>query len=207
MQAFRNAFPAATLRSFSLQLPTGNGCQLLLRADALPSGLLLTAGMAPMQPMLPAGPMLRTLLPLRLWRYADNAAEVTAFAADALRLHAPLADADKKALTAARTARQKQFLQCISDELLPLGFRKKGMRWTHHVAEDASIVLEVVRHRFGDQLLFDLYAERSGKPVGVPLRMEQELDWQQLSPEDVRDLMQLWVTEDMLPLIDQMKGE
>lgn len=206
MQAFRDAFPAAVLRGSTLHMPSGNGCQLLLRADALPSGLLLTAGMAPMQPMLPAGPMLRTLLTLRLWRYADSPEDVAAFTADALRLHAPLADADRKALKSAHDARQKQFLQCMTDALLPLGFRKKGMRWVLPAAEDAAVVIEAVKHRFGDQLLFDLYAERGGKPVGIPLRLEQELDWQQLSPEDAHDLIQLWSSEDVRPLTNRMQG-
>ena len=206
MQAFRNAFPAAIMQGSALLLPNGNGCQLLLRADALPCGLLLTAGMAPVQPMLPAGPMLRTLLTLRLWRYADSPEDIVAFIADALHLHAPLADADRKALKSAHDARQKQFLQCMTDALLPLGFRKKGMRWVLPAAEDASVVIEAVRHRFGDQLLFDLYTERSGKPVGIPLRLEQDLDWQQLSPEDVHDLIQIWSREDVRPLTNQIQG-
>lgn len=209
MSMYRASFPEGKPMQdgWCLAVSTGCDCQLLLRADTLCTGLALTAGVTPVQPMLPFGLIMRPLLTLRLCRFADSEEEIAAFITDAQAMFSPLRTADKKALTAARTARQKQFLQCVSDELLPLGFRRKGMRWVLPVTDGASIALGVTQHRFGDQLLFDLYAERNGKPVGIPLRLEQELDWQQLSADDVHDLMQLWIAEDFRSLTDQIQGE
>ena len=195
LDMFHATFPATEGCGNFLTLPTGGGCTFYFSADALCCGLLLTAGVAPYG--VPSGPTMASALTLRMSLFCDSEDDVAAFISDALNMYFSFQGADKKALKAQHTAHQNAFLQQINLHLKPLGFHKRGTCWNLTVNADTSLTFEAQKHRFSDQFFFDLYVNSNAPGI----RLEQDIDWQLLSMDDIDDLMHLYITEDILPMI------
>ena len=201
LDMFHTAFPAAKGSGNCVSLPTGGGCTFYFSADALCCGLLLTAGITPYK--VPSCPAMASALTLRMSRFFDSEADVATFISDALNMYHSLYEADKKALNAQHTANQNAFLQQINLHLKPLGFHKRGACWKLTVNAETILTFEAQKHRFSDQFFFNLYVNKNAPGI----RLEQDIDWQLLSRDDTDDLMHLYTTEDILPLIKRLKGD
>lgn len=113
-------------------------------------------------------------------------------------LHAAMADVDtlreawfgatREELKAHIAALQKAFLQRITSQLKPLGFRKKAANWTFQRCDGYEVVWNAQKSLYSDGYYFNLYLHRVGmrelygciyrRPLG------ELLDWQTIPGEE-----------------------
>jgi len=68
---------------------------------------------------------------------------------------------DKDALLKEKKERQKQFLNTIAVRLKPLGFKKKGAKWTKPLEKGYELTFEAQKSAFSDQYYFNIRIEKS----------------------------------------------
>ncbi len=104
-------------------------------------------------------------------------------------------------------AKRKAFIQQIAVKLKPLGFRKKGNRWTRPLEGNFSVHFEAQKSAYSDAYYFNIVIGKSSTPNCTecyyhrvaPLGMSP-MDWQALSP----DVFDRFLERIVLPELEQI---
>ncbi len=130
-------------------------------------------------------------------------------------LHASLAEvnalrntwfnATREELKAHIAEKQKAFLQRITAQLKPLGFRKKAANWTFQRGDGYEVIWNAQKSLYSDGYYFNLYLHRVGmrelygcidtRPMGALL------DWQTIPVEEFDDLLRAVIEKNIRPLM------
>ncbi|MBQ7378422.1 MAG: DUF4304 domain-containing protein [Clostridia bacterium] len=71
-------------------------------------------------------------------------------------VYAAYFDKSKDEILSLKKERQKQFLQKIAEKLKPLGFKKKGTKWTKPLDRDFCLEFEAQKSRWSDEYYFNV---------------------------------------------------
>lgn len=124
---------------------------------------------------------------LRVIRRVRTEEELHAAMAEVEALRNTWFNATREELKAHIAALQKAFLQRITAQLKPLGFRKKAANWTYQRGDGYEVVWNAQKSLYSDGYYFNLYLHRVGmrelygcidtRPMG------KLLDWQTVPGE------------------------
>ncbi len=122
-------------------------------------------------------------------------------------------DYSKDEILALKKERQKTFIDHFTPALKPLGFKKKGTRWTKDLYNGTALSFEAQKSAFSDEYYFnvsthnvsDFYARQSYERVVV--HDSQIYNWQFMSEEQIDNLIQYTLTNYINPKIDKSKYE
>lgn len=97
---------------------------------------------------------------------------------------------EKEALLELAKARRKEFIQQIAVRLKPMGFRKKGNRWTCPLADGFLVHFEAQKSAWGDMYYFNIVIGKSSTPNCLECYYQRvappgmsPMDWQMIAPE------------------------
>lgn len=100
---------------------------------------------------------------------------------------------EKDALLADKKARQKRFLDTIAVLLKPLGFKKKGTRWTKALTDGFSLEFHAQKSAFSDRYYFNVSIHRENVPAHcicyytrLALNNQYLIDWQTTEKDEWR---------------------
>jgi len=104
--------------------------------------------------------------------------------------------------------RQKQFLQKIADKLKPLGFKKKGAKWTRPLESDFCLEFEAQKSRWSDEYYFNVIVYH--KDVQFPPCYGTRLttngkdiyNWQLMTDEELHCLLNEATQNILIPIIN-----
>ncbi len=115
----------------------------------------------------------------------------------------------KDGILALKKERQKQFLGKFAAVFKPLGFKKKGARWTRDLGGSISLTFEAQKSAYSDQYYFnvilsptiDFYKYQSYERV---VMYDRDLyNWQLMSDCQINDLINYTLNNYINPLIAQ----
>ena len=113
----------------------------------------------------------------------------------------------KDDILALKKERQKIFLNRFARALKPLGFKKKGAKWTKPLENGRAFTFEAQKSAYSDQYYFnyiihsanDFYKTESG---GRVVMYDSDIyNWQLMSEEQIENLIQYILTEHIDPVI------
>ena len=118
-------------------------------------------------------------------------------------------DYSKDEIFALKKTRQKAFLDHFTPVLKPLGFKKKGTRWTKDLCNGTALSFEAQKSAYSDEYYFnvsvhdvsDFYARQSYERVVV--HDSQIYNWQLMSENQIENLIQYTLTKYIKPKIEQ----
>ena len=118
-------------------------------------------------------------------------------------------DYSKDEILALKKERQKAFLDHFTPVLKPLGFKKKGTRWTKDLCNGTALSFEAQKSAYSDEYYFnvsvhdvsDFYARQSYERVVV--HDSQIYNWQLMSEDQIENLIQYTLTKYINPKIEQ----
>lgn len=116
-------------------------------------------------------------------------------------------DYSKDEILALKKERQKAFLGRFTPALKPLGFKKKGTRWTKDLCNGTALSFEAQKSAFSDEYYFnvsihdisDFYARQSYERV--VMHDSQIYNWQLMSENQIENLIQYTLTDYIKPKI------
>ena len=115
----------------------------------------------------------------------------------------------KDEILALKKERQKAFLDHFTPALKPLGFRKKGAKWSKDLCNGTALSFEAQKSAYSDEYYFnvsvhdisDFYARQSYERVVV--HDSQIYNWQLMTDEQIENLIQYALTKYVTPKIEQ----
>lgn len=117
-------------------------------------------------------------------------------------------DYSKDEILALKKERQKSFLDRFTAALKPLGFKKKGTKWTRALPNRSALSFEAQKSAFSDEYYFnvsihdatDFYARQSFERVAM--YGSQIYNWQLMTEEQIGNLIQCALTEYIRPKLE-----
>jgi len=111
----------------------------------------------------------------------------------------------KDEILAVKKERQKAFLDHFARALKPLGFKKKGTKWTKEICRGKALSFEAQKSAFSDQYYFnvsihavsDFYARQSYERVVMFGR--DIYNWQLMTEEQIENLIQYAIKTNIEP--------
>ena len=102
----------------------------------------------------------------------------------------------KEEILAVKKERQKEFISCFSRAFKPLGFKKKGTKWTRVLDNGRALTFDAQKSVFSDQYYFNvivheisnIYATHSYERV--VMRGSDIYNWQLMTEEQIDNLIQ-----------------
>ena len=118
-------------------------------------------------------------------------------------------DFSKEQILEAKKEREKEFLSFFARALKPLGFKKKGRKWTIALSEKTALTLEAQKSAYSDQFYFnviehssiDFYRVLSYKRV---IMFGRDIyNWQLMSDEQIENLVNLTIEDYIKPALSK----
>ena len=114
----------------------------------------------------------------------------------------------KEKILSVKKERQKEFLSCFARALKPLGFKKKGARWTRVLDNGRALTFDAQKSAFSDQYYFNvtvhdvsnLYAIHSYERVVT--HGSAIYNWQLMTSEQIDNLIQYTLKKYIDPKIN-----
>lgn len=120
---------------------------------------------------------------------------------------------EKDALLAVAKDKQKAFLNRFAVCLKPLGFKKKGTKWTKILPSQFQITFHAQKSSYSDQYYFRYYVdppEGSGIKLspresygGVSINETGIFNWQLMSEAQIESLLNIVIHQHILPLCEK----
>lgn len=113
----------------------------------------------------------------------------------------------KEEILALKKERQKAFLDHFSHALKPLGFKKKGTKWTINLCNGTALTFEAQKSAFSDQYYFNVivhvvsnfYKQLSFKRV---VMLNSDIyNWQLMTEKQIEDLIQHILANYISPIL------
>lgn len=119
-------------------------------------------------------------------------------------------DYSKDEILALKKERQKAFLNRFTPALKPLGFKKKGTKWTKDLCNGTALSFEAQKSAFSDEYYFnvsvhdisDFYARQTYERVVV--HDSQIYNWQLMSEDQIENLIQYTLTNYIKPKLENL---
>ncbi|MBP3554907.1 MAG: DUF4304 domain-containing protein [Clostridia bacterium] len=115
----------------------------------------------------------------------------------------------KEAILAIKKERQKEFLSHFALALKPLGFKKKGTKWTRILNSGKALTFDAQKSAFSDQYYFNVIVHEASN-VYQQLSYERVTrygrdiyNWQLMTAEQIDDLIQHALKNYIEPKIEQ----
>ena len=124
--------------------------------------------------------------------------------------YAQYKDYSKDEILALKKERQKAFLSHFAVALKPLGFKKKGTKWTKDLRNGTALSFEAQKSAYSDQYYFnvsvhdisDFYARQTYERVVV--HDSQIYNWQLMSEDQIENLIQYTLTNYIKPKLENL---
>ena len=119
----------------------------------------------------------------------------------------------KDELLALKKDRQKQFLIKIAEKLKPLGFKKKGTKWTRLLTEDICLEFEAQKSQWSDKYYFNVrvYPEDDRYSRCYETRLKTNgkdiYNWQLMTDAELECLLNMAVENYLSPIINTPLAE
>ena len=115
----------------------------------------------------------------------------------------------KDEILALKKERQKDFLAHFTPVLKPLGFKKKGTRWTKDLGNGDALSFEAQKSAYSDEYYFNVnvhdisnfYAEKYG--TRVVINNSQIYNWQLMTENQIEELIQYTLKTYIIPKIEE----
>ena len=139
---------------------------------------------------------------------SDDQSEILADASVS-QFYARYKDYPKDEILRLKKERQKEFLERFSHALKPLGFKKKNTRWTKALCDGTALSFEAQKSAFSDQYYFnvivhhvsDVYDRQSFQRVVID--KNGIYNWQLMTDEQIEHLIQVSLTEFIIPKLEK----
>ena len=117
-------------------------------------------------------------------------------------------NSSKDEILSLKKERQKQFIQKITEKLRPLGFKKKGAKWTRPLDSDFCLDFEAQKSQWSDEYYFNVSVYH--KVIQIPQCYSTRLntngkgiyDWQLMTDEEFTCLLDRALQSFLVPIID-----
>lgn len=122
-------------------------------------------------------------------------------------------DKSKDEILSLKKEGQKQFLQKIADKLKPLGFKKKGAKWTNALTEDFCLEFEAQKSQCSDEYYFNVsvYHKDVKFPQCYGTRLNTNgkgiYNWQLMTEEDLSCLLNGTIENILMPIMNTPLAE
>ena len=119
----------------------------------------------------------------------------------------------KDELLALKKDRQKQFLKRIAEKLKPLGFKKKGTKWTRLLTDDFLLEFEAQKSQWSDEYYFNVsvYPEDDRYSRCYETRLKTNgkdiYNWQLMTDAELECLLNMAVENYLSPIINTPLAE
>jgi len=116
-------------------------------------------------------------------------------------------DKSKDEILSLKIEKQKQFLYKIADKLKPLGFKKKGAKWTKALAGDLCLEFEAQKSQWSDSYYFNVsvYYKEVQFPQCYGTRLNTNgkgiYNWQLMTDEELNSLLNGAIQNILMPII------
>jgi hypothetical protein len=114
-------------------------------------------------------------------------------------------DCSKDEILAVKKERQKAFLDHFARALKPLGFKKKGTRWTKELGRGGALSFEAQKSAYSDQYYFNVIVHTVGNPYAwdafdrVVMDRSDVYNWQLMTEEQIDALIQYTLKKHINP--------
>ena len=122
-------------------------------------------------------------------------------------------DRSKDEILSLKKERQKQFLKKIAERLKPLGFKKKGAKWTRPLDNDFCLEFEAQKSQWSDEYYFNIsiYHKDIQYPQCYVTRLNTNgkgiYNWQLMTDEEVNCLLDGAIQNILMPIISTPLAE
>ena len=119
----------------------------------------------------------------------------------------------KDEILSLKKERQKQFLQKIAEKLKPLGFKKKGAKWTRFLDSDFCLEFEAQKSQWTDEYYFNVsvYHKDIQFPQCYGTRLNTNgkgiYNWQLMTDEELNCLLNEAIQSILIPIINTPLAE
>lgn len=122
-------------------------------------------------------------------------------------------DQSKDDILQLKKERQRQFLQKIAVKLKPLGFKKKGAKWTMPLDSDFCLEFEAEKTRWTDEYCFNISIYHKDTPFPQCYRTrlntngKEPYNWQLMTDEELNDVLEKALQSILMPIITSSFAE
>ena len=119
----------------------------------------------------------------------------------------------KDEILSLKKERQKQFLQKIAEKIKPLGFKKKGAKWTRFLDSDFCLEFEAQKSQWTDEYYFNVsvYHKDIQFPQCYGTRLNTNgkgiYNWQLMTDEELNCLLNEAIQSILIPIINTPLAE
>ena len=136
-----------------------------------------------------------------------------AVASEIKRVYDTYLNRSKDEILLLKKERQKQFLQKIADKMKPLGFKKKGAKWTRPLECDFCLEFEAQKSQWSDEYYFNVcvYHKDVQFPQCYGTRLNTNgkgiYNWQLMTDEELNCLLEEAIQNILIPIINTPLAE
>ena len=136
-----------------------------------------------------------------------------AVASEVKRVYDTYLNRSKDEILSLKKERQKQFLQKIAEKLKPLGFKKKGAKWTRFLDSDFCLEFEAQKSQWSDEYYFNVsvYHKDVQFPHCYGTRLNTNgkgiYNWQLMTDEELNCLLDEAIQNILIPIINTPLAE
>ena len=136
-----------------------------------------------------------------------------AVASEVKRVYDTYLNRSKDEILSLKKERQKQFLQKIAEKLKPLGFKKKGAKWTRFLDSDFCLEFEAQKPQWSDEYYFNVsvYHKDVQFPQCYGTRLNTNgkgiYNWQLMTDEELDCLLNEAIQSILIPIINTPLAE
>ena len=150
---------------------------------------------------------------LRFYSVIRNEQDKIAVASEVKNVYLTYLDKSKDEMLSLKKEQQKQFLQKIAEKLKPLGFKKKGAKWTRLLDSDFCLEFEAQKSQWSDEYYFNVsvYHKDAQFPQCYGMRLNTNrkgiYNWQLMTDEELNCLLNGAIQSILIPIINTPLAE
>ena len=150
---------------------------------------------------------------LRFYSVIKNDQDKASVASEIKRVYDTYLNRSKDEILLLKKERQKQFLQKIADKMKPLGFKKKGAKWTRPLDCDFCLEFEAQKSQWSDEYYFNVcvYHKDVQFPQCYGTRLNTNgkdiYNWQLMTDEELNCLLEEAIQNILIPIINTPLAE
>ena len=150
---------------------------------------------------------------LRFYSVIKNEQDRITVAREVKNVYNTYLSKSKDEILSLKKERQKQFLQKIAAKLKPLGFKKKGAKWTRLLDSDFCLEFEAQKSQWSDEYYFNVsvYHKDVQFPQCYGTRLNTNgkgiYNWQLMTDEELNCLLEEAIQNILIPIINTPLAE
>ena len=150
---------------------------------------------------------------LRFYSVIKNEQDKVSVAIEVKKVYDTYLNRSKDEILSLKKERQKEFLQKIAEKLKPLGFKKKGAKWTRFLDSDFCLEFEAQKSQWSDEYYFNVcvYHKDVQFPQCYGTRLNTNgkgiYNWQLMTDEELNCLLEEAMQNILMPIINTPLAE